>query len=185
MGEAITIGSLAKELKIKPKAVKELLELAGNTANTTELTDEQVQAVIKNAPAPTVEDVVYTWPRMKRASFNIGRKAKDGTVLPTIKRAAQNGVLRLNPADPEDALVIAHLEKHRDNQANGGTRFARLNAVIADGGTDAGARINDLMALPARTLTQLAADELDGDLVAAQTMSRGDQIALVLGMSDD
>ena len=137
--------------------------------------------------APPVEEeetnaVKFYWPKMKRASFSLGRRDKQtGEVMPAIRRAAVNGVLTLFRDNPEDALVIAHLEKHGDNEANGGTKFSKFVPCNADI-SDVGQKIDELMKMQPRTLVQLAADATDGSLVNAQAMTVGEQIKAVLDL---
>jgi len=204
--EEYTIETLAAELGIDRPVLKEILELQSTMPNATLLTSEQVETVraaiapsgATSAPptaakAPTAapkpaekDEVVFCWPKMKKAAFSIGRRDDDGNLLPAIRRQAVNGVMRLSKKNKEDAIMIAHLRKHGANQANGGTRFAEFKGSIEQSGTKVGGRIQELlMAMQPRTLTQLAADCLDGDLVKAQLLPVGDQIALVLGLNEE
>ena len=204
--EEYTIETLAAELGIDRPILKKILKLQSTMPNATVLTAEQVETVKaavapdgsqSEPPAPSAQptppapkpvekdEVVFCWPKMKKASFSIGRKDDAGNVLPAIRRQAVNGVMRLSNKNKDDAIMIAHLRKHGANQANGGTRFAEFKGAIDSDGTKVGGRIQELMAMQPRTLTQLAADCLDGNLVKAQLLPVGDQIALVLGLNEE
>ena len=196
MDEKLTIEALADELGVTKVKVKEALEMKSMTPNATELTDEQ-EATVRNfdfaAPDVAVVEkkapkkkgpVTFYWRSKKRPSFTLGKEFdSNGNEIPAVTRIGKNGVMILNPADAGDARMIKHLKKHSGNEANGGIKFANFELALPEDGSIAN-RFDKLMGLNPHTLTQLAAEKMNGSVIKAGQLTDGQKIEVILGLGE-
>ena len=176
--EEYTIKSLAEELNIEAKVVKNILGLKMTTNGATTLDQEQVQDVRaslvtappENEPVEDSQKVIFYWAKGQEYQFFIPVKGD----LPNIFYKTEKSVLTLNPDIANDAKAIKILNGMRQNEKNGGSGFKQLDS-LESAHDEVGKSIDDLMLLTIPTLAKMS-----GLGIEADRMSKGELIAQIL-----
>ena len=168
----VTVASLAKEMDVKPLAIKKALELAPATPGATVLTEDQIKAVVladvgaepaaepkadkADKKAEPAKEVIYYWGDKRNAQFFI-----DG-----VHYKSKNSVMKLDPVT--DAKAIKKLEADQFNEKNGGNQFKEL-ATIGDKDTK-GHAMDELMTYSQQQLVEMAGGGLDNKRLSTGTL---------------
>jgi hypothetical protein len=164
MGEdKITIASVATEYGISAADVKRILGLSKFMKADSELNIEQVAFIDSYSKSGSAEKKaqssrVFYWIEGRNIEFLV-----NGALY-----ASKQSVLKLDSS--KDAEAIKYLEKHKDNEKNGGRIFAELSNEISTE-EDSGKFVDKLLTM---SVDQLA--EMVGGGIANRRRSKGSLI---------
>ena len=165
--DVVTIVSLAKELDIKPKDIKDLLGMVMTTPGSTELDADQIKTVVgdnlsdsadavKKTVVKVAKKVIYFWGDSREHKFMADDKLNK----------TENSVMALCPKESPEAFL--KLEKHPDNEANGGNKFKKMDKIGND--SSDGSSVDELMKLNHPQLVVLAGGGLDNQQKSVGTL---------------